>query len=63
MKRNAGFIKLIVLIVVVLVVLGFFGYNLRDIVNSATVRANLAYLWSIIVAVWQWGVAHLKALI
>ena len=53
MKGNAGFIKLIVLIVVVLIVLGFFGFNLRDMVHSPTIRANLAYLWGIIVAVWQ----------
>ena len=63
MKGNKGFMKMIILIVVVLVILGFYGFNLKEIANSPTVRANLAYLWSIIVAVWQWGVVHLKALI
>ncbi len=60
---NRGFVKIIVLIVVALVILGFFGFNLKEIVNSPTVRANLAYLWSIVTTVWQWIVAHLKALI
>lgn len=53
MKGNRGFIKMILLIVVALIVLGFFGYNLRDIVNKPVVHDNLAYVWGIVVYLWN----------
>lgn len=51
--RGGGFIKLILLIIVALIALGFFGYNLRDIVNSPTVRDNLTYVWGLVVKLWD----------
>ena len=51
--NRGGFIKLILLIVIVLVVLGFFGYNLRDIINSPTVHDNLVYVWDLVVRFWN----------
>ena len=53
MKNNRGFIKAVLLIVVALIVLGFFGYNLRDIVSSPTVHDNLVYVWGLVVKVWD----------
>lgn len=53
MKGNRGFIKMILLIVIALIVLGFFGYNLRDIVNKPVVHDNLAYVWGIVVYLWN----------
>lgn len=53
MKGNRGFIKLILFIVIALIALGFFGYNLRDIVNSPTVRDNLTYVWGLVVKLWD----------
>ena len=52
-QQGRGFIKLILLIVVALIVLGFFGYNLSDIINSPTVHDNLVYVWDIIVKIWN----------
>ena len=52
-QGRGGFIKLILLIVIALVVLGFFGYNLRDIINSPTVHDNLVYVWDLIVKFWN----------
>ncbi len=49
-----GLVKAILLIVVALVILGYFGYNLRDIVNSPAVRDNLAYVWGFVVKFWEW---------
>lgn len=43
-KGKRGFITAIILIVVALIVLGFFGFNLKSIVNSPTVEANLSYV-------------------
>ncbi|MDO8620110.1 MAG: hypothetical protein Q7R64_02050 [bacterium] len=53
MKGNRGFVKMILLIVVALIVLGFFGYNLREIVNKPMVHDNLAYVWGIVVYLWN----------
>ncbi len=52
-REEGGFIKMILLIVIVLVVLGYFGYNLKDIVNSPTVHDNLVYVWDLIVKLWN----------
>ena len=52
-RRGGGFIKMILLIVIALVVLGYFGYNLKDIVNSPTVHDNLVYVWDLIVKLWN----------
>ncbi len=62
LPAQAGFIKLILLIVIALIVLGLFGYNLRTIVNSPTVRENLAFVWNLIVTGCNWVVDHVKAL-
>ena len=53
MKGNRGFIKAIVLIVIGLIVLGYFGYNLKDIIASPTVHDNLVYVWNLIVKLWD----------
>lgn len=53
MKGNRGFIKAIVVIVIALIVLGYFGYNIKDILNSPKVHDNLVYLWNLIVKIWN----------
>lgn len=52
-RRSEGFIKAIIIIVIALVVLGFFGYNLENIVNSPDVKGNLAYFWGLLVKLWH----------
>lgn len=52
-NKKGGFIKLILLIVIALVVLGFFGYNLKDIIDSPTVKENLVYVWGLAVKFWN----------
>jgi len=52
-NKSAGFIKMILVIVIALIVLGFFGYNIKDIVNSPTVHNNLVYVWGIVVYLWK----------
>jgi hypothetical protein len=44
---------MVLIIIVALIVLGFFGYNLRDIIASPTVSDNLEYAWGIVVKVWD----------
>lgn len=53
-NSNRGLVKAILLIVVALVILGYFGYNLRDIIASPTVRDNFSYVWDIVVNIWNW---------
>lgn len=52
-EETGGFVQLIIVIVVVLVVLGFFGLDLRSIVNSPAVSDNLHYAWGLAVFVWN----------
>lgn len=47
-----GFIKLILLIVIGLVALGYFGFNLRDILAAPIVQENLAYGWELAKTIW-----------
>jgi hypothetical protein len=48
-----GLIKTIIVIVIALVILGYFGFNVGDIINSPTVQANLHSTWDFIVKVWN----------
>ncbi len=52
-RGQGGFIKLILLIIIALIVLGFFGYNLENIVNSPDVKGNLSYVWKLLVKLWH----------
>lgn len=52
-QRSRGFIKTIILIVIALIVLGYFGYNLRDIISSPVVRDNLSYAWDLAIKLWN----------
>ncbi|OHA19566.1 MAG: hypothetical protein A3C08_02690 [Candidatus Taylorbacteria bacterium RIFCSPHIGHO2_02_FULL_47_18] len=54
LSTDRGLVKAVLLIVVALVILGYFGYNLRDIIASPAVRDNLAYVWDIVVRAWNW---------
>ncbi|MFA5763941.1 MAG: hypothetical protein WC915_03950 [archaeon] len=54
MKTNQGFIQTILIIVIVLVILGYFGFNIESILQSSTVKTNLAWLWDILVTIWSY---------
>lgn len=50
---DRGIIRTIIIIVVALLVLSYFGYNLRDIVNSPTSQSNFSYVGEVIGNVWN----------
>ncbi len=50
---NKGLIKTIILIVIALIVLGYFGFDVADIVNSPTVQANLTNTWNFVLKIWN----------
>lgn len=55
---SRGFVKTILLIVVGLIVLGFFGYNLKEIIDSPTVNENLTYVWGLVANTWNTFIAE-----
>ena len=48
-----GLIKAIIVIIIALIVLGYFGFNIKDIVNGPTVQANLNAAWSFVLNIWN----------
>ncbi|MBA4320420.1 MAG: hypothetical protein C0412_18640 [Flavobacterium sp.] len=50
---NKGLIKTIIIIVIALIILGYFGFNIKDIINSSAVQANLHAAWDFILMVWN----------
>ncbi len=51
--HNQGFIRTIILIVVALLILSYFGFNIRDIVNSPAGRDNFSFTQEIMINVWN----------
>jgi Flp pilus assembly pilin Flp len=51
--NKKGLIKTIIVIVIALVILGYFGFNVGDIINSPTVQANLHTSWDFISKIWS----------
>lgn len=50
--NNKGLIKTVIVIVIALIVLGYFGFNVGDIIKSPTVQANLTSTWEFISKIW-----------
>ncbi len=50
--NNKGLIKTIIVIVIALIVLGYFGFNVGDILNGPTVKANLNSAWDFVSKIW-----------
>ncbi len=53
MQKNKGLIKMVVVIVIALIVLGYFGFNIKDIIESDSVQTNLQYVWGFIKTFWN----------
>ncbi len=52
-SQQGGFIKWIVLILILLIVLGYFGFDVREIIESDQVQDNIHYVWTFVVNVWD----------
>lgn len=52
-KYNAGLLRTILLVIIALIILGYFGLNVREIVSSPAVQANLAYFKEIVFWIWE----------
>ena len=51
--KKSGFLKWVIIIVIALVVLGFFGFDITDILKSPVVKNNLLAFWHGVVWVWE----------
>jgi len=52
-RRKNGFIQAIILVVIALIILGFFGFDVKDIIDSPLVQKNLGYVWGLVKDVWN----------
>ena len=52
-NHKRGIVGMIVILVIALLVLSYFGFNLRQTVDSPTTQSNFSYVWSSIVYIWQ----------
>lgn len=50
---NRGLVKAVLMIIIALIIAGYFGYNLRHILNSPAVHDNLVYAWGLVVKMWH----------
>lgn len=53
MLHQRGFVKWIVIIIIALIVLGYFGFDIREIIESDQVQENIQYVWGFVVDVWD----------
>jgi len=51
--HKKGLIKTTIVIIIALIILGYFGFNITDIINGPTVQANLHAAWDFISMVWN----------
>lgn len=52
-EKQKGFVKAIIIILIALIVLGYFGFNVQNIIQSPMVQKNLNYGWSMVSYVWR----------
>lgn len=52
-KHNRGLVRFLVVIVIALIILGYFGFNLRDTINSPVVQDNLKFAGELATNIWN----------
>jgi len=52
-NNNRGLVKWLFLILIAVIILSYFGFNLREIVESDSIQNNLSYLWGMGMTVWN----------
>jgi len=55
MKINTqtGLMKTVIIVIIAVIILGYFGFDLRTIIESDSVQQNLIYVWNFVVNVWN----------
>lgn len=52
-NNQQGFIKYIILIVIAILILSYFGFDIKQTVESDQSRSNLSYVWGLVTYVWD----------
>jgi hypothetical protein len=53
MKKNRGFIKVVLIIIIALVILSYFGIDIKKTVESPTTQDNISYIKETSTNVWN----------
>ena len=52
-KQQGGFIQLIIVLIIAVIVVGYFGFNVQQIIQSPSVSGNLGYAWGLAMNLWS----------
>jgi hypothetical protein len=52
-KTNGGFIKWVIIIVIALIILGYYGFDVREAIESPTTQSNLIYAKQVVSNIWH----------
>jgi len=51
--NRGGLLRTVLIVLAIIIALGYFGFNLRDIVNSPMVQDNLDFTKEVILGIWN----------
>ena len=52
MKKNKGFVHLVIIILVAIIAFSYFGIELQEVFGKPLLKKNLAYTWEVTKNVW-----------
>ncbi|MDO8510174.1 MAG: hypothetical protein Q7S15_00925 [bacterium] len=53
MRGKRGFIGTVIIIAVIILAVSYYGFDLRQVIESPTTKKNFAYVWQILVYIWN----------
>jgi hypothetical protein len=52
-KKDRGIVMIVIIIVIALLILSYYGFNLRQTIQSPTTQDNFSYAWGGVTYVWD----------
>ena len=52
-NKQSGLIKFIFIIIIGIIVLSYFGFDIKNIIESPRTQENLSYVWGMVSGVWN----------
>jgi hypothetical protein len=52
-QGNRGIVMIVIILVIALLILSYYGFNLRQTIQSPTTESNFSYAWSGVTYVWD----------
>lgn len=53
-EEKRGIVAVLIILIVAVIILGYFGFDIRRIIESPQVQENLLYLWNLIKIPFIW---------